>query len=37
MIERDAVLGYVCWAIAAVLAGVVLSIVIASLITWTGS
>jgi hypothetical protein len=37
MMERDALLGYACWAVAAALGGVVLTIVIASLIAWTSS
>jgi hypothetical protein len=33
--DQDVLLGYACWAIAAILGAVVAIIVIASLISWT--
>jgi hypothetical protein len=32
--DRDALIGYTCWAIAAVLGSVVATIIIASLVSW---
>lgn len=35
--DRDVLMGYACWAIAAVFGAVVAIIIIASLVSWTGN